>query len=87
MSSSSSRIYSPGRPDGIGIQGIDIATRRLNTELVKTFQSVSQIKSLNQPTNGKKYDTTKMLKDTSVECRSLLAKLNNIVTTEESMHQ
>ena len=27
-----------------------------------------------------------MLKKTSMECRALMAKLNNIVTTEENMH-
>ena len=33
-----------------------------------------------------KVDSTKMLQDTSVECRALLAKLNNIVQTEDTMH-
>jgi hypothetical protein len=32
------------------------------------------------------YDTTGALKKTHIECRALMAKLNNIVTTEESMH-
>lgn len=54
----------------------------LNSQLTETFRTVESMRKTVSPT----YDTSLILKQTSNQCRALLASLSNIVTSTSSRY-
>lgn len=60
-------------------------TVRLNDHMAKTIDAVSFFQN---PKKAKKLgDASVILQETKMECKALLAKLGNIVMSEDNMHK